>query len=74
MPRKEFEVHMLNEKGKAGARLLADLFTETLNKIEEIVGKDGREIAIVRTKFEEASFFAKKALAVLPHNQEETKT
>jgi hypothetical protein len=67
--RSEFAVHLLNDKGKDGARRLADLFTTVLDEIEGLVGVDGREIAIVRTKLEEASFFAKKALAMHAENQ-----
>jgi len=69
MARTEFEVHMLNEKGKSGAARIADIFSAALTAIEATTGTDGREIAIVRTKLEEACFFAKKALAVRPENQ-----
>jgi len=68
--RAEFEVHMLNDIGKKKATLIAENFTRMLTGLEEICGKDGREIAIVRTKMEEACFFAKKAMAKLPENQE----
>lgn len=60
---------MLNEKGKDGARQLAEIFTRALDDVEQITGSGGREAAIVRTKFEEASFFAKKAFAIRPENQ-----
>lgn len=69
MIRPEFGVHMLNAQGKTKAELLAAAFSQLLNRVEEISGTDGREIAIVRTKLEEASFFAKKAMAVRPENQ-----
>jgi hypothetical protein len=70
MPRAEFAVHMLNETGKSRARTLADLFSDLLDNVEFLVGSQGREIAIVRTKLEEASFFAKKAMASRPENQQ----
>lgn len=71
---KEFEVHLLNPEGIAKANLLASIFDEALTKIETICltadqSVNARQMAIVRTKFEEASFFAKKAVAVLPENQ-----
>ena len=72
MPRKtraEFEVHLLNDIGIKKAQLLAENFTNMLDGLEEICGKDSREMAIVRTKMEEASFFAKKAMANQPENQ-----
>jgi hypothetical protein len=68
--RNEFQVHMLNNEGKARATDLAKLFTVFLNNIESQCGPDGREMAIVRTKLQEAAFFAKRAIAVLPSNQE----
>lgn len=67
---KEFEVHKLNDDGFAKANLVASCFDQLLSKLEEIWGDDtGREAAIVRTKLEEASFFAKKAVARQAVNQ-----
>ncbi len=63
----QFEVHMLTDEGKAKARDIAVAFDECLTKLEELcVPSDGsseRAMAIVRTKLEEACFFAKKAMA-----------
>jgi hypothetical protein len=67
--RPEFSVHMLNETGKAKARALAEAFSELLDKVEAF-GVTGREMALVKTKMEEASFFAKRSVASLPENQE----
>ena len=69
--RPEFQVHILNEQGIKRAQSLATQFTRFLNTIEGLSGTDGREMAIVRTKLEEASFFAKKALASRAENQKE---
>lgn len=69
MPRAEFAVHMLNETGKQNAIRLAEHFERCLDGAEAITGTTGREVAIVRTKMEEACFFAKKAMAVRPENQ-----
>ena len=68
--RKEFEVHMLNEEGKATAADVAVIFDDLLDELEARCGTEGREMAIVRTKLEEACFFAKKAMAMNPSNQE----
>lgn len=67
--RKEFAVHMLNEQGKQKAGEIARAFENLLNNIEAICGTDGREISLVKTKLEEASFFAKKMMAQKPENQ-----
>lgn len=67
--RPEFQVHMLNESGKTRARALALIFTTALNEIESL-GVTGRELALVKTKLEEASYFAKRGVASLPENQE----
>jgi len=68
--KKEFQVHKLNESGMAAAQALAAHFSVLLDQVEELCqGGDGRCLAIVRTKLEEACFFAKKSLASVPGNQ-----
>jgi hypothetical protein len=67
--RHEFKVHILNTAGIEKARTLAQEFAWFLDEIESLIGTEGREIALVRTKLEEASFFAKKAMASRPENQ-----
>ncbi len=67
-----FKVHLLNDVGLARAGELADLFQSVLDRIESIcggVGSGGRDLAIVRTKLQEASFFAKRAMAINPAHQ-----
>lgn len=61
---KEFEVHILNDEGKLRASVVATIFDTALTDLLEVIGTEGREVAIVRTKMEEACFFAKKAMAV----------
>ena len=69
MIRSEFKVHRLTESGLRKAGELADVFSDALVKVEGLCGTNGREIAIVRTKLQEANFFAKRALAQLPEYQ-----
>lgn len=66
-----FEVHILNSRGISEAMVLQTMFQEFLIRIEDICSNSdaGREMAIVRTKLEEASFFAKRAMAMNPENQ-----
>ena len=64
-----FEVHKLNEKGQGLAKAIAGEFYGFLCSLEGMCGKEGREMAIVRTKLEEACFFAKKAMANQKENQ-----
>ena len=73
--RQEFAVHMLNDEGKKKATIIARKFHEVLCSVEALCdtpeghrGPGGREMAIVRTKLEEACFFAKKAMASQPGN------
>lgn len=66
---KEFQVHMLNEAGKAKAAAIAEAFDALLTTLETHC-PPSREMSITRTKLEEASFFAKKAMASAPGNSE----
>lgn len=68
--RPEFRVHLLNEQGIQKANSVALIFTETLDQLEDLCGIDGRAMEIVRTKLEEAAFFAKRALASRSENQQ----
>ena len=67
-----FEVHRLNEAGIAKANAVASAFDHLLGTLQEIAeeGANGRLFAIVKTNLEEACFFAKKAIAIRPENQE----
>ena len=62
----EFEVHMLNEEGKRRAAVIANVFDTALAQLANLCPA-GREMSIVRTKMEEACFFAKKAMAKENH-------
>jgi len=64
-----FKVHKLNAVGLQKAGELADAFSQLLSKLEEIC-PEGREFSLVKTKLEEASFFAKKSMAMNPEHQE----
>ena len=64
---KEFAVHMLNDDGKTKAKAIADAFDECLEKLVALC-PPSRETSIMRTKLEEACFFAKKAMASQPEN------
>lgn len=69
--KKEFETHRLNETGMKKARAIGEAFEELLVEMEGATeGGDQRCMAIMRTKLEEACFFAKKAMACDPANQE----
>ena len=67
-----FQVHRLNEDGMKKAEEIASTFTECLRVLKTMC-PDGREFAIVKTKLEEAAFFAKKSMANVADNQEVTK-
>ena len=69
-----FEVHMLNAGGIEKAQKMAASFDQLLSELYELSGsavQTHRPMAIVRTKLEEACFFAKKAMASNPANQKE---
>ena len=69
-----FEVHMLNDTGKQKAKDIATAFDNCLTAITAptfgSLCPAGRELSIVRTKLEEACFFAKKAMANAKENQQ----
>jgi hypothetical protein len=65
-----FEVHILNENGQGLAKAIAREFYGFLCSLQGMCGGEGREMAIVRTKLEEACFFAKKAMASKTENQQ----
>lgn len=69
MIRPEFEVHMLNDSGKAKAQRIAAAFSHLLLEVE-LTGCTGRDLALVKTKLEEACFVAKRGMASLIENQE----
>lgn len=67
-----FKVHRLNPQGLAAAEGIARAFTQLLRQLEAYSGPaSGREMAIVRTKLQEASYYAKRAMAV-NHTYQET--
>lgn len=59
---KEFQVHVLSAEGINRAREIATCFDALLNGLKSLC-PESREFSIVRTKLEEACFFAKKAMA-----------
>lgn len=65
----EFKVHRLNEVGLAKAQKLAENFDRLLTELQADVPQ-GRYLSIVKTKLEEACFFAKKGIAEQTENQQ----
>lgn len=63
-----FETYRLNESGLQKAEFLAYRFDQLFAEIARICPA-GRELSIVRTKLEEACFFAKKGMAGVRENQ-----
>jgi hypothetical protein len=61
--RREFSLPSLDEAGQVKAERVARLFSDMLDELEEVVGTEGREMAIVRTKLQEAAFFANWAVS-----------
>jgi len=63
-----FQFHKLNERGIEQAQDIAVYFSCLLDSLTSIC-PPGREFSIVKTKLEEAAFFAKKSIANVPENQ-----
>lgn len=62
-----FKVHMLNDQGKEKANLIAESFDGLVIYLSKLC-PESREFSIVKTKLEEACFFAKKAMAQQAEN------
>lgn len=64
--RREFAFHKLNKVGINNSVAIANAFGQLLDNLELQLGCDPntREFSIVKTKLEEACFFAKKSMAV----------
>ena len=71
VPSNLFAVHKLNESGITKALQMAEAFATLEERIAELVTPNthGREMAVVRTKLQEACFFAKRAMAEQQQNQ-----
>jgi len=63
-----FAVHQLNDAGIAKATAIAQCFDGLLIQLRQLCTENSREFAIVKTKLEEAAFFAKKSMANQPEN------
>ncbi len=64
----EFQVHLLSPEGITRAQEISRIFDEALLSLIGII-PPGRELSIVKTKLEEACFFAKKAMSKADTNQ-----
>lgn len=64
-----FQFHRLNDDGIKKAEVIAHEFDDLLISLSSYC-PEGREFSIVKTKLEEASFFAKKAMAGAKENQD----
>lgn len=67
--RPEFASHKLNTEGLGKVSDVRASFTRLLEELE-LVCPASREFSIVKTKLEEASFFAVKAISANEENQE----
>ena len=65
-----FTFHKLNPAGVEKAIHIAMAFSALKLSLSRFCPENTREFAIVKTKLEEASFFAKKAMACDTKNQE----
>ena len=62
---------MLNESGKEKAGALALAFDSCLATVKTLIGDEpSRELSLVKTHMELASFYSKKAMATKRENQQ----
>lgn len=60
--RAEFCSYKLDDSEYRKAQEVRRLFSEHLDKLEQIIGTTGRELAIAKTKLEEACMFSVRAV------------
>lgn len=65
-----FQVYRLNEQGLDRAGRIAEAFDGLLSILYGMCPVNTREFSLVKTKLEEACFFAKKSIANLVDNQQ----
>lgn len=64
-----FKYHSLKPSAINKTELVAEAFSQLLTTLEEVCPPITREFSIVKTKLEEACFYAKKSIANAPENQ-----
>ncbi len=67
--RTEFNVHMLNDKGRAEAEQLATAYSALLDVIDQLVPQS-REKSVAITELQTSCFWAKRGIAIQPDNQQ----
>jgi hypothetical protein len=66
--RDEFRSFKVNRSAVKDMDMVRNVMETALDNLEKIINKQGREMSIVKTKMEEAGFFAIKAIASNPVN------
>ena len=76
MPKPLFAPITVNDEGKSKIDRLRIVFQDLLYEVERLCNTDCprlpnvREVALVATKLQEASFYAVRAIALAPENQQ----
>lgn len=63
-----FKVYMMNNQGIETITYVGELFDHLLIQLEYFCDKEGRDFSIVKTKLEEACFYAKRSCGLNPKN------